>query len=512
MYSYEDRIRAIKLYIKLGKRVGPTIRQLGYPTKNALKSWYREYEQSRDVQVGYVRSRQKYSTEQKQAAVEHYLDHDRCIASTMKVLGYPGRATLTAWLDELHPEVRKRVVGRTAYMQHPLELKNAAVIELCTRKTSAQVIAKKLAVCRPTLYNWKNQLLGREAPTSMKRQNESKPVPVQAELQRQVDTLQLDIRRLQLEHDLLKKANELLKKGMGVDLKLLGNREKSLLVDAMKQTYALSELLAELNLARSSYFYNRAQLRNADKYAEVRLAITEIFECNHRCYGYRRMRAALRRRQSFISEKVVQRLMKQQRLIVAANKKRRYGSYLGEISPAPENLLNRDFHAAAPNEKWLTDITEFQIPAGKVYLSPMIDCFDGLVVSWAIGTRPDSNLVNTMLESAIETVTDIENRPVIHSDRGAHYRWPGWLSRMHDAKLIRSMSRKGCSPDNAACEGFFGRLKTELFYPRNWEDTTIDQFIQVVDSYIRWYNEKRIKISLGSLSPIEYRESLGYAA
>ena len=222
------------------------------------------------------------------------------------------------------------------------------------------------------------------------------------------------------------------------------------------------------------------------------------------------MRAALGRRKFTISEKVVQRLMKQECLIVTANKKRRYGSYLGEISPAPENLINRDFHADIPNEKWLTDITEFQIPAGKVYLSPVIDCFDGLVVSWTIGTRPDSDLVNTMLDAAIETVIASENRPVIHSDRGAHYRWPGWLKRVHNAKLIRSMFRKGCSPDNAACEGFFGRLKTELFYPRNWQDTSVDQFIGTVDAYIRWYNEKRIKISLGSLSPMEYRASLGF--
>ena len=93
------------------------------------------------------------------------------------------------------------------------------------------------------------------------------------------------------------------------------------------------------------------------------------------------------------------------------------------------------------------------------------------------------------------------DRPVVHSYRGAHYRWPGWLTRMRDAKLIRSMSRKGCSHDNAACEGFFGRLKKELLYPRNWQATTIGQFIQVVDAYIRWYNEKRIKISLDSLSP-----------
>jgi len=208
----------------------------------------------------------------------------------------------------------------------------------------------------------------------------------------------------------------------------------------------------------------------------------------------------------------LQRLMKQECLIVAANKRRPYGSYLGEISSAPENLINRDFRAATPNEKWLTDITEFQIPAGKVYLSPVIDCFNGLVVSWTIGTRPDSDLVNTMLDAAIETVAGCENRPVIHSDRGAHYRWPGWLLRIHNAKLIRSMSRKGCSPDNAACEGFFGRLKTELFYPRSWQDTTVEQFIQIVDTYIHWYNEKRIKISLGSLSPLEYRENLGLTA
>ena len=145
----------------------------------------------------------------------------------------------------------------------------------------------------------------------------------------------------------------------------------------------------------------------------------------------------------------------------------RYGSYIGEISPAPDNLLNRDFSADAPNEKWLTDITEFQIPAGKVYLSPMIDCFDGMVVSWSIGTRPNAELVNTMLDAAIDKVDSSGDRPVVHSDRGGHYRWPGWLNRIAEAKLVRSMSRKGCSPDNAACEGFFGRLKIEMFFERN---------------------------------------------
>ena len=117
-----------------------------------------------------------------------------------------------------------------------------------------------------------------------------------------------------------------------------------------------------------------------------------------------------------------------------------------------------------------------------------------------------------MLDATIETATNTSDRPVVHSDRGGHYRWPGWLSRISEANLTRSMSRKACSPDNAACEGFFARLKTELFYPRDWQANTIEEFIETVESYIRWYNEQRINITLGSLSPIECRVSLGLAA
>lgn len=152
------------------------------------------------------------------------------------------------------------------------------------------------------------------------------------------------------------------------------------------------------------------------------------------------------------------------------------------------------------------------LPSGKVYLSPIIDCFDGLVVSWSVSTRPDAELVNTMLDAVIETIIDSPNRPVVHSDRGAHYRWPGWLSRMQNAQLARSMSRKGCSPDNSACEGFFGRLKNEMYYNRTWINTTVHDFMQQLDSYIQWYNQHRIKLSLGGISPAEFRRILGIAA
>ncbi|WP_284948320.1 IS3 family transposase [Acidisoma cladoniae] len=512
MHSYEDRVRAVELFIKLDKRVRATIRQLVYPSKNALKGWHREYEQRLDLPVGYAGRDPKYSQAEKEAAVEHYLTHDRCIAATMRALGYPGRGSLTTWVREALPEARKPIVGRSGRPSYPEAFKQAGVIGLCSRQESARAVVGKLGVCRPTLYNWKNQLLGPEAPASMNRNNNSPPAPELAELQRQLELLQRDIRHLQLERDLLKKANEIVKKGLGVDLQLLTNREKTLLIDALKELYTLPELLAQVDLARSSYFYHQGRVKMADNYLVLRQTITDIFELNNCCYGYSRLQASLTRQCITISEKVMQRLMKQEGLVVSKPKRRRYGSYLGEISPAPENLINRDFRAAASNEKWLTDITEFQIPAGKVHLSPIIDCFDGMVISWSIGAHPDAELVNTMLDAAIETVADGNARPIVHSDRGAHYRWPGWLSRIGDAKLIRSMSRKACSPDNAACEGFFGRLKTELFCPRDWKATTIEQFIQVVDSYISWYNAKRIKISLGFLSPIEYRESLGLKA
>ena len=160
MYSYNDRIRAVELYIKLDKRVRATIRQLGYPTKNALKSWHREYERRLDLPKGYARSKPKYSQEQKETAVRHYLEHGRCIAFTIKALGYPVRESLRSWIHGLHPELHARVVGRSNGVARPPAMKQAAVIALCTRQESAQAVAQELGVCRPTLYNWKNQLLG----------------------------------------------------------------------------------------------------------------------------------------------------------------------------------------------------------------------------------------------------------------------------------------------------------------------------------------------------------------
>jgi transposase-like protein len=150
MFSYEDRLRAVQLYIKLGRRIGLTIRQLGYPTKNALKSWHREYEQRLDLPAGYVRQ-PRYPQARKERAVRHYLEHGRCIAATIRALGYPSRSLLSEWLQELNPQERTGIVGRSRELTPAA--KQTAVIALCMRPASAQVVAEELGVSRCSLYS-----------------------------------------------------------------------------------------------------------------------------------------------------------------------------------------------------------------------------------------------------------------------------------------------------------------------------------------------------------------------
>ena len=150
----------------------------------------------------------------------------------------------------------------------------------------------------------------------------------------------------------------------------------------------------------------------------------------------------------------------------------------------PVKSLQRWPIAYKPNQKWLTDIMEFALPDGKVYLSPVIDCYDGLVVAYGIGTSPSAELANSMLRKAIATLQPGEH-PIIHSDRGSHYRWPGWIELTEAAGLVRSMSKKGCPPDNSACEGFFGRLKNEMFYCRTWVNVSSNEFIKILGEYLK---------------------------
>src|SRR5690606_7085766 len=160
---------------------------------------------------------------------------------------------------------------------------------------------------------------------------------------------------------------------MGINLLGLTSREKTMVVDALKDRYPLAQLLQGLKLARSTYFYQRLRQTLPDKYALVRADIRNLFDENYCCYGYRRIDGALRRQGVRLSEKVVRRLMAEESLTVKTPRRRRFSAYAGDPTPAVPNLLTRNFHAAAPNTKWLTDLTEIHIPAGKVYVSPIVD-------------------------------------------------------------------------------------------------------------------------------------------
>ena len=322
--------------------------------------------------------------------------------------------------------------------------------------------------------------------------------------------LQEQVEHLQFEVEVLKETLAVLKKDPGVDLTALKNREKAVIIGTLREKYALPMLLTYFHMARSSYYYQQAVMNKPDKYLPFREQITSVFHENRGVYGYRRIHLTLKRKGITLSEKVIRHMMKEEGVAALVPKRAKYSSYLGKITPEVDNIISRDFHAKQPYEKLLTDITEFALPDGKLYLSAMIDCFDGMVIGWTIGPRPNADLVNTMWDGVIAALPD-GCYPTVHSDRGCHYRWPGWIQRMKEAGLTRSMSKKGCSPDNAACEGFFGRLKNEMFYGRSWIGVSPDNFAQALDDSINWYNCKRIKLALGGLSPIEYRQHLGCA-
>lgn len=447
-----------------------------------------------------------YSREEIKTALQVY-QKIKSMPKTIEILGYPSLGMLSNW-RRMYPELCSEENQRRhrRWKHASLDLKLEAIRRCYINGESIKSVATDIGYSSPTIIKWYQHYSEKGLLYFMKPKEE---LP-KAESAEDIEALKAQIQDMQMEIDILKETINVIKKDPGVNLTKLANREKTVIVDALRDKYSLSKLLKRLNLPKSTYSYQRHAMQAEDKYKELRCHITELFHENRDVYGYRRIHISLKAEGTTVSEKVVRRLMQEEGLVVKPHKKRKYSSYMGEISPAVENIVARDFHAESPNEKWLTDITEFSIPAGKVYLSPIIDCFDGMPIVWTSGTSPNADLVNTMLEAAIEDLSEDE-KPIVHSDRGGHYRWPEWIRIMEENGLTRSMSKKGCSPDNSACEGFFGHLKTEFFYDKDWSDYSIDEFIRELDNYIYWYCEDRIKITLGGLSPLDYRRSMGIA-
>ena len=218
-----------------------------------------------------------------------------------------------------------------------------------------------------------------------------------------------------------------------------------------------------------------------------------------------------------IGERAVRNIMAQQRPVArAAERRRRHGSCAGETTEAPGNLPRDErgrhhFRADGPDEPWVTNVTEFRVPAGRACLPPVAGCFDGMPLSWSISTSPDAETADSSLLGACEWLGEGDH-PRIHSDRGRRCRWPGWIRTCDENGLVRSMSRKGRGPDDARREGFFGRLKIEFFHGRDWAGVTIEEFMGMLDACLRWHGDVRIEGDLDYRSPMQYRRDLGLLA
>ncbi|HHA2302458.1 TPA: IS3 family transposase [Enterobacter asburiae] len=278
-------------------------------------------------------------------------------------------------------------------------------------------------------------------------------------------------------------------------------RDRVRVVDELRLSYPLEQLLDAAQIPRSTFYYHLKALRSPGKYDEVKCRIKEIYDENLGRYGYRRITMALRREAGAINHKVVQRLMTTLGLR-AAIKVKRYSSWRGERGRAVDNILQRNFKASRPNEKWVTDVTEFAINGRKLYLSPIIDLFNNEVISYSLSERPTMPMIDDMLIKAFARL-DEDSKPVLHSDQGWQYRHQWYQYQLREFGVLQSMSRKGNCLDNACAECFFGTLKSECFYIRKFND--IDELKVVIEDYIRYYNTRRISLKLNGFSPIEYR-------
>ena len=273
-------------------------------------------------------------------------------------------------------------------------------------------------------------------------------------------------------------------------------------VVSLKAEHRLDVLLEVAGLSRSTFFYHQARLSIPDPQAELKAAITTIFTDNRSRYGHRRVHLKLVAAGWQVAKKTVLKLMRQLGLRCPSRRKRRYVSYQGEAGKTAPNLLERNFTAEAPNQKWVTDVTEFRIGDIKLYLSPIMDLFDRQIIAHTMSTSPNLSLTNSSLSMALATLSAGET-PLVHSDQGFQYQHLSWRDLLADVGATQSMSRKANCYDNAVMENFFGHVKEEAFHHVRY--LSIEALAIAVDDYISWYNNDRISETRKGLSPVQYR-------
>ncbi|MCS1683438.1 IS3 family transposase [Escherichia coli] len=440
----------------------------------------------------------KHSFEVKLAAVNHYLAGHAGIISTAKLFQL-SHTSLSHWINLFLLHGPRALDCRHKRSYSPEDKLCVVLYALGHSESLPRVAARFNIPSHNTVKNWikgyrksgNEAFIRRRKEKSMTRsddthENEANMTP---------EEMKNELRYLRAENAYLKAMQEhLLEKAPGAG-------EKTKVIRSLRCGHCQSDLLKAAGLARSTLYYQLSLQKAKDKYADVKQLIASIFHEHRGCYGYRRIHCELQKRGLKFSGKTVRKLMQQLGLKSPVRLKK-YRSYRGNMGLAAENILQRQFKAEAPCEKWVTDITEFRAGGQKLYLSPILDLFNGEIVAWETACRPTEELVKRMLNKGLESLAEGE-KPLLHSDQGWHYRIKSYQSALADRGLVQSMSRKGNCLDNAVMENFFGHLKEEMYYRRDYRN--VEELENAVNEYITYWNQKRIKLSLGGLSPVEYR-------
>jgi transposase InsO family protein len=260
-------------------------------------------------------------------------------------------------------------------------------------------------------------------------------------------------------------------------------------------------LLEVAELPRSTYYYHIRKENEPNKHLELQESIRAIVMEHKGRYGYRRVTLELRNRGFCRNHKLVMKLMRQMSLSSKVRLKK-YRSYKGNVGKIAPNLLERNFRADQPNQKWVTDVTEFSLFGEKLYLSPILDLYSEDIISYTISDRPVLSMVTSMLEKAFVAIED-NNELILHSDQGWQYQHKRYQRMLKEKGIRQSMSRKGNCLDNAVMENFFGLLKSELFYLKKFE--SLESFKNELIEYLDYYNNRRIKAKLNGLTPALHR-------
>ena len=242
-------------------------------------------------------------------------------------------------------------------------------------------------------------------------------------------------------------------------------------------------------------------MQKPEKHTSLREKIKEIFLEHKQRYGYRRLTMELRQRGIVANHKLVQKIMKQEHL-TCIRRKNKYKSYRGVVGHIAPNIIDQNFKAEQPLRKMTTDVSQFAVGEEKVYLSPILDMFNGEVIAYDVSMHPNFQQTMNMLDRAFEKIPD-HSGAILHSDQGWQYQMKQYQHRLQEKGIVQSMSRKGNCYDNAIMENFFGLLKNEMFYGRKFRNA--QQLITEIKQYIDYYNNDRIKLRLKGMSPVQYR-------